>query len=546
MFKDLLKRWNRRRLEKRRLKQSGQQLQPIDPASLSTALGAHVQNINVRDLLIATSSGPTTSDSASAQPLHAWRALLGAIDELPTGIAVTLAVVGTPPADQCGRIIQTLPLPKDAPPLLAALHAAKAQGASHLLWVNHGCIVEPHAFAHLLRVSEAAQHNALVDALHFPHEAAKSFDPNSLTTPWISSECLLVPSAGFDLLDQASSTTESPAALDMALSRKAQAEGLALISCPTALVCAPPKPVRHDSDDGHTVSVIIRHHDFGKFAELRRCLFSIACSTWPHIEAIVVCQSFPTSELAKVERHADLLHRSLGLRIKILNPDLPKGIDHRSTLLNTGIEAANGRYLAFLDYDDCIYPTAYDNLIQACRSSGSHIAFGDIYIKRAAIVGDTTIVRSHSRAWGTRNLFDLLHDNCCPIHSYVVDRQGVPEGLLRFDKTLNKYEDYDFLIKICSQYKSDFSQISEVVGDYYIKEDGSNSVITASSFSSEAKQAWQTSKQVVHDRRDQTPLSPQVLDHANKALQSAGLPQLASGATVLHLNQRSTPLRQLN
>lgn len=71
-------------------------------------------------------------------------------------------------------------------------------------------------------------------------------------------------------------------------------------------------------------------------------------------------------------------------------------------------------------------------------------------------------------------LLDLFRDNFCPIHSFVVDRSKTSEAELFFNERLQRAEDYDFLLRLCAKYKSDFSVIDTVVGDYYFKDDGSN------------------------------------------------------------------------
>ena len=39
-------------------------------------------------------------------------------------------------------------------------------------------------------------------------------------------------------------------------------------------------------------------------------------------------------------------------------------------------------------------------------------------------------------------------------------------------------EDYDWLLRLCARYTSDFSLVSTRIGDYYYKTDGSNTVPT--------------------------------------------------------------------
>lgn len=551
MIKDAINRWNRRRLEKRRLKKSGIEIVAINTANLSKALGSHVDPLRDLRIVVATRFTHTYSSNnvEAAQHPGCLRSILAALDELPAEVATTLLIATDQPisGSDTYEIIKTNSPHDELTDLRTLLAAAKTRSATHLILVDEDSIVEPSAFVNLLRTSASANHQALVEALHFPDGQPKFYDPNSLATDQVSRMCLLIPEKGLNAIKDIDIYVDK-ATTDLELSRLAQSAGLHLMSCPTALVCASCIPstsgILHTSDV-HTLSIIIRFHDISRLSELKRCLFSIACSTYSNKEAVVVCQSFSMTELDLVKDYAAKLNKFSHTHIRIISPSLPKGIDHRSTLLNKGIAEANGKYLAFLDYDDCIYPYAYSRLIDAICASQSVIAFGDITMTKATIVGSATIVRNKMRPWGERNLFDLLNNSCCPIHSFVIDRTNIPKVDFIFDEALSKYEDYDFLIKVCSQYRSDFSLIGEVVGDYYIKDDGSNSVVTPSSFSANAQDAWRASKELVFSRRDRTPLGHDAADQINRLLSDLNMIGLPRGACVRDVNLVSAQLRKL-
>ena len=55
---------------------------------------------------------------------------------------------------------------------------------------------------------------------------------------------------------------------------------------------------------------------------------------------------------------ADFGHRS-GAALHVLNRSDPLPADARAALLNLGSRRRTGRYVAFLDYDDLIYPEGW-------------------------------------------------------------------------------------------------------------------------------------------------------------------------------------------
>ena len=55
-----------------------------------------------------------------------------------------------------------------------------------------------------------------------------------------------------------------------------------------------------------------------------------------------------------------------------------------------------------------------------------------------------------------------------------LDRRRVDPADIWFEEQLSCAEDYDFLIRFCAKYRSDFTQMKRYVGEYLIKDDGSN------------------------------------------------------------------------
>ncbi len=229
-------------------------------------------------------------------------------------------------------------------------------------------------------------------------------------------------------------------------------------------------------EPANSLHVIVRFHDSRRLRELDRALFSLAHQTYRPITVHIVTQRFSTEEIWSVE-NCTAKYSSLPepATFVISNFDSPNPIDGRSALINIGLRASDkGRFFAFLDYDDVIYPEAYQMLIGKLLSGDSVIAFGGIACKICQVSDAAIVVAARERRFKGDCLLDLFRDNFCPIHSFVVDRSKTSEADLFFNERLQRAEDYDFLLRICSKYKSNFSLIDTVIGDYYFKDDGSN------------------------------------------------------------------------
>ncbi len=229
-------------------------------------------------------------------------------------------------------------------------------------------------------------------------------------------------------------------------------------------------------EPANSLHVIVRFHDSRRIRELDRALFSLAHQNYRPLTVHVATQRFSRDELKAVEdciaKYASLPEPAAFV---ISNFEGSDPLDGRSALINIGLRASEKcRFFAFLDYDDVIYPEAYQLLIGKLLSGDAAIGFGGIACKTCHVSDPAIVVAKRERRFKGDCLLDLFRDNFCPIHSFVVDRSKTSETELFFNERLHRAEDYDFLLRICSNYTSDFSLIDTVVGDYYFKDDGSN------------------------------------------------------------------------
>jgi hypothetical protein len=71
-----------------------------------------------------------------------------------------------------------------------------------------------------------------------------------------------------------------------------------------------------------------------------------------------------------------------------------------------------------------------------------------------------------------------------------VDKNKINIEDLFFDETLSRNEDYHFLIRICAKYLSSFACVGKIAGCYYLRNDGTNSILVPGSDSEENRNIW--------------------------------------------------------
>ena len=257
-----------------------------------------------------------------------------------------------------------------------------------------------------------------------------------------------------------------------------------------------------------TIDVVIRFHDARRLAELERAVFSLVMQRYRPINIVLVTQRF-TEEA--IEETRDYLSAVLSINdapsLQIVNFSEPEPKDARSILINVGIQHGAGRYLAFLDYDDCLYPEAYELLVSRVRDTDAAIAFGGIGLHYLDMFPAFSHRTGGAFPFKGHGLFDLFEDNFCPIHSFVVDRTKLPTHELFFEPYMCRAEDYDFLLRVCARHLADFTHCRTIIGAYSLKNDGSNTTLTESAATESTRRSWDDASAFVEGRRRTMPLA---------------------------------------
>src|SRR5690625_2261032 len=111
------------------------------------------------------------------------------------------------------------------------------------------------------------------------------------------------------------------------------------------------------------ISIIVPVHNAAPY--ISTCLDSILEQTFTDMEVIVVNDGSEDESSEICDNYA-----RRDSRVKIIHRDYG-GV---SAARNTGVAAARGTYIGFVDGDDYIHPLMYERLFQLCIDTGSDIA----------------------------------------------------------------------------------------------------------------------------------------------------------------------------
>ena len=136
---------------------------------------------------------------------------------------------------------------------------------------------------------------------------------------------------------------------------------------------------------------------------------------------------------------------------------------------NTGLKAAGGKYIAYLDDDDIYYPNHLETLVNFLENSDYKIAYTDSYYAFQEWITDkyVTVARKiiYSQDFDRKK---LLVSNYFPVIN-VVHRRDILENVGLFDETLDAHEDWDLWIRISQQ--CDFYHIKTVTAEVRTRPD---------------------------------------------------------------------------
>ena len=223
------------------------------------------------------------------------------------------------------------------------------------------------------------------------------------------------------------------------------------------------------------VSVVVRTRDRPDL--LRQALGSLASQTFRDFEAVVVNDSDAPLPASALEAG--------GASVRVVSPGPPHG---RSRAANAGLEAALGRWVAYLDDDDLFLPDHLGTLAGALEGQDRfQAAFTGALLVEQVREPDGTY-REVSRKPLFETPFDpgrLLFTNTIPLLC-LMHRRSLVEEAGRYDESFDLYEDWDFLIRLSRL--TPFLRIDGATALYRTRNDATN-VTTVSPWRGEVSEA---------------------------------------------------------
>ena len=199
------------------------------------------------------------------------------------------------------------------------------------------------------------------------------------------------------------------------------------------------------------VSVIIPTYNRSEL--LKRAAESVLNQTFTNLECIIV-------DDASTDNTKDIVTEFDDDRIIYLKHEENK---HVSAARNTGINRAQGKYVAFLDDDDMWLPTKLERQVQLLESLDETVGF--VYCWMNYYDGDTLVQERLPTLRG--DIFEkALASQPIGNASTLLVRKKCIEDIGGFDTNLLRGNDGDFIRRLCHSYKVDY--IPEVLVKYFV------------------------------------------------------------------------------
>ena len=203
---------------------------------------------------------------------------------------------------------------------------------------------------------------------------------------------------------------------------------------------------------------------------------------------------------------------------------------------NTGIRIAKGKYLAYVDDDDVLYPNHLETLATFLTANNVAVAYTDACRATVAMHNASPFITKRELLYSfdfdpDKILIDNLFPVLCIMHQRAcLDQCGV------FDESLTTHEDWDLWIRLSRHFA--FSHIKRVTAEYRHRADGSTMTSgNSADFLKTRKRIYDTYKRFVKGK-------PGIAEAQRQAL--ARHEQIVSGMPLYDFMEAVTQLVECN
>lgn len=181
-----------------------------------------------------------------------------------------------------------------------------------------------------------------------------------------------------------------------------------------------------DNPDFPLLSVVVPFYNAEKY--FSKCLESLVNQTLKNIEIILIddCSTDGSAKIAQEYAKRDI-------RIKILKHKKNKG---QSEARNTGLKAAKGKYVAFLDHDDYLSTDIYEKAIYKAEEVAAIGVSFNVYLFNENKIKDFINIQEHT-------LIDKINERTV-MWNTIYNRNFIQEIDLTFPKNRNIGDDTYF------------------------------------------------------------------------------------------------------
>jgi GT2 family glycosyltransferase/glycosyltransferase involved in cell wall biosynthesis/2-polyprenyl-3-methyl-5-hydroxy-6-metoxy-1,4-benzoquinol methylase len=208
------------------------------------------------------------------------------------------------------------------------------------------------------------------------------------------------------------------------------------------------------------VSVIVP--TYNRLEWLRETLQSILAQTYRQFEIVVVNDAGPDISPVVAGLNAEG-------KIRVIAHSENKGL---GAARNTGVRAARGKYIAYLDDDDIFLPNHLATLVSHLETTRGKVSYTDAHRATQKKENGAYVIVSrdvpYSNDWDNER---ILVQNFVPVLCFMHEKRCIEEAGW-FDESLTTHEDWDLWIRMSRLFR--FKHIAEITCEFRWREDGSS------------------------------------------------------------------------